>query len=320
MTTILVALDGSDKDRRAIPAAAALADLVDGEIHLIRVVNAPVESFTDRAHMMGVVDALLESRAEAQRRTQDIAGELAAETGRPVTVEIAEGPDAASVVLDRADAHGIALVVMATRAPGALDRAIRGSVADEVMRRSPRPVVLVPPGTDDAGGLPLRLRRVLIPLDGSAPALGAADSLLELSRGRELEYIVTEVVTSGFVLPTTASLVPGWPGDSALLEAYHGLPDIATARAGAEQRLQAAAHHLRARGATRVRSLVLDDGDPAAAIRRVAHDEDVDLITMSTRGAGGLERFVLGSVAERVVRDSTVPVFLVTPRVSAGAA
>jgi nucleotide-binding universal stress UspA family protein len=75
--------------------------------------------------------------------------------------------------------------------------------------------------------------------------------------------------------------------------------------------------------ATRVRQLgenasvvVSESGDPSAAIQEAIRGELVDLIAMSTRGSGGVQRMLLGSVANRVVRKSEVPVLLVSPRAS----
>jgi nucleotide-binding universal stress UspA family protein len=217
------------------------------------------------------------------------------------------------VLIARAAEPGTGLVVMATRAPGALGRALRGSVADRVMRESPRPVVLVPPGTDDTRGKRLDFKRVLVPLDGSAFALSAVDELLELRGGSELEYVLLEVVTSGFadVAPPGLS---GLADHTVIPDAYSGLPDIARARAAAEERLNGVANRLRAQAAKSVRVRVVEAGDPAAAINRAVREELVDFVAMSTRGSSGLKRFVLGSVAERVVRESVVPVLLVTPR------
>ena len=73
------------------------------------------------------------------------------------------------------------------------------------------------------------------------------------------------------------------------------------------------ADHLRARGVNAVQARVVEADDPAVAISRAAREELIDFIAMSTRGSSGLKRFVLGSVAERVVRESDVPVLLVTP-------
>jgi universal stress protein A len=52
-------------------------------------------------------------------------------------------------------------------------------------------------------------------------------------------------------------------------------------------------------------------GEPAAEIIRAASDHNCDLIAISTHGRTGLTHFLLGSVAERVVRESSVPVLTV---------
>src|SRR5687767_11031539 len=144
-TTVLVPLDGSEKDARVLPAAAALAELAGGDFHLIHVLDIPIESLSERAMTLGALDAAREIRLEMEHSVKGSADRLATDTGRIVTTEIAEGFDVAGVLVDRAIERPADLVVMATRAPGTLVRALRGSVADRVMRESPRPVVLVPP-------------------------------------------------------------------------------------------------------------------------------------------------------------------------------
>ena len=56
------------------------------------------------------------------------------------------------------------------------------------------------------------------------------------------------------------------------------------------------------------------DGRPHTAIAEFAENNQVDLIVMSTRGQSGLTRWLMGSVADRVVRGATVPVLLVRAR------
>ena len=121
-----------------------------------------------------------------------------------------------------------------------------------------------------------------------------------------LEIVLLEVVTSGALLQ--------WVPDPLELRTHALPPDFAEARARAEHRLKHLADRLHTDGAKHVTVRVVEDLGPAAAITRVAREEGADFIAMSTRGAGGLERFVLGSVAEAVVRDSDVPVLLVKPR------
>jgi nucleotide-binding universal stress UspA family protein len=305
-TTVLVPLDGSDKDERALPAAAAFAELAGGDLHLIRVLDTPVGSLSPRAMTMGALDAVREIRRDMEQSVRGIADRLTTDTGRSVTAEVAEGFDVAGVLVDRATERPADLVVMATRAPGTLGRALRGSVADRVIRESPRPVVLVPPRAEDLGGKHLQFGRVLVPLDGSELALGVIDHLLGLKRARELEYILLEVVTSG--------VVPEWVADTPALQPYRGSPDFTQARVNAEQRLSRVADRLRAHGVKDVRVRVAEGPDPAAAIARAVRRESADFIAMSTRGRGGLKRFVLGSVTEKLLRESDVPVLLVTSR------
>ena len=315
-TSVLVPLDGSEKDERAFPAAAAVADLTGGDLRLIRVFDTPTDNLSARAGRMGVLDAAREIRTDMERSVRGRAERLSADIGRPVSAEIAEGFDVARTLVDRAAEPDTDFVVMATRAAGTVGRALRGSVADRVMRESPRPVVLVPPGTDDTRGKHIRLGRVLVPLDGSELALRVIDHLLALPKASDLEYVLAEVITSGFVNRDAKPEVPEAERETPVLDAYSGLPDVARARQQAAQRLNVVADRLRARGAEAVEVRVVEAADPAAAINRLVRGALVDFIAMSTRGAGGLKRFVLGSVAERLVRESEVPVLLVSPAAS----
>jgi len=134
-------------------------------------------------------------------------------------------------------------------------------------------------------GKRVRIGRVLIPLDESVLAARSVDYLLALPHADELEYVLLTVVA----------------------------PDAARRKEEAEHRLAAAANRVRARGARAVETGVVEARQPAEAITTIIRDALVELIAMSTRGAGGLRRFVLGSVAEGVVRESEVPVMLLTP-------
>jgi len=53
------------------------------------------------------------------------------------------------------------------------------------------------------------------------------------------------------------------------------------------------------------------DGNPADEILKLAEKESVDLIVMGTLGSSGIERFLLGSVADKVIRSSRIPVLTV---------
>jgi nucleotide-binding universal stress UspA family protein len=285
---IMVPLDGSEKDPRALAVAAALADLSGADLHLVRVIDALPESVPARSEFRAPEEAAVTGRRDVERQITDTAARVAADTERPVTWAVLEGDDVVKELTRHTAERDARIVVMATRAPGAAERALRGSVADRVMRESPRPVVLVPPGTADMSGKHVRLERVLVPLDGSALAARAIDFLLAFPRASALEYVLLEVVPPG-ADPTQA-----------------------------EHRLDAAAGRVRAVEAKRVEAAVVEASDAAPVIIAAVREALVDVIAMSTRGASGLRRMVLGSVAEGVVRGSEVPVLLLTPASLAG--
>jgi nucleotide-binding universal stress UspA family protein len=56
---------------------------------------------------------------------------------------------------------------------------------------------------------------------------------------------------------------------------------------------------------------VLKEGDPASEICDYTEAEKIDLIVMSTHGRSGLKRWVYGSVADRVLREASVPILLI---------
>jgi nucleotide-binding universal stress UspA family protein len=297
---VLVPLDGTDKDERAVTAAVAAADLTGNGVRLIRVLDTPIASLSPRAATMGVLEAAKDQRASMQRSLDAGVERLRKSTTRAVSAEVAEGHDIAKVLVDRSSERDVDFVVMATRAAGGVSRAIRGSVADRVMRESPRPVLLVPPGADSMSAYKITLRKVLIPLDGSALALDAVDRLLALPKGRDLQYVLLEVVTTAFA------------GTKVEARSERLDRESATARASADARLAVAVERLRKAGASTVETRVVEKADPVSAIASVAKSEGVDFIAMSTRGLGGVARALLGSTAEGVVRDSVVPVLLFT--------
>jgi nucleotide-binding universal stress UspA family protein len=127
-------------------------------------------------------------------------------------------------------------------------------------------------------------RAILVPFDGSAVA--------------------------GRVVPYAQELAKACDADLLLVHACAG--EAEEARRGALQRLAAlrdrcAAMHLRVQ-------TVVEEAAPAAAITAVAGRDDAALVVMGTVGASGPSRWVLGSVAEQVVRHSRIPVLLMTPR------
>jgi nucleotide-binding universal stress UspA family protein len=149
------------------------------------------------------------------------------------------------------------------------------------------------------------LERILVPTDGS-PESGRALSIAEhIAVAHGTEVVLVQVVQ----FPV---LTGGYDWSSP--ELYEQLTDAQTQDAQAN--LDRLAARFRSVG-LRVTPLLLR-GSPAISLLEVEKEQNPGLVVMSTHGRTGLARFALGSVADRVVREGTVPVLLVRAAPSSG--
>jgi len=142
-------------------------------------------------------------------------------------------------------------------------------------------------------------RKVLVPLDGSPFAERVLAFLRHLARPDATELLLVHISQPSQYYTV---LVP---------DAVHTV-DVTYWKEQAEKYLQRKTQELQSEGYD-VES-VLSDGDVASSICDVADAQDVDLIAMTTHGRSGIEKWVLGSVADRVIRSAHQPVFLVRPQ------
>ena len=165
-----------------------------------------------------------------------------------------------------------------------LDRWVRGSVAERVLRSATVPLLLCNPHTQVAS--PDRMERLLVPLDGSAEGM----KLLPLVRRLDLAHDAHVTL-----LTVEAPALTELPGLG------HGGDPTATRRA-----LRAVADELRAAG---LRVDVQEAFGPVASeILRAS--QRADLLAMTTHGRSGPSRWWFGSVAEQVLREATCPLLV----------
>lgn len=285
LRSIMVPLDGSPLADLAIEPAAALA-LHHGALLLLVTVHealAPTEELdrADREALAAHLEAIRTATAEKWRiRTE--------------TVRLDAGRAVAERLADVADTHEVDLVVMTTHGRGAAGRAWFGSVVDHFVRIAPCPVLLIRKSTGESRA---SFRRILVPLDGSAGAeLALADAALLASDRSEI--LVLRVI----VPVITFSSAPA--GDTLL---SGGVLD--EQRREAERYANAMAARLESDG-HRARGIAVIDTSPAAAILDVAEEQRPDLIVMAGARRSGADRFLLGSVMDKVVRQAHVPVLI----------
>jgi nucleotide-binding universal stress UspA family protein len=152
-TNILVPLDGSELAEQVLPHVEALAEKFKSAITLLRVIvpstaaiaPAPMDLPMTPPMAPYTVSDLAETieieRQAAAEYLQSVAERLRS-TGLQVTYERQEGP-IASVIIERANTLGADLIAMTTHGRSGLERVILGSVADEVIRKSNCPVLMV---------------------------------------------------------------------------------------------------------------------------------------------------------------------------------
>jgi nucleotide-binding universal stress UspA family protein len=301
---ILVPLDGSAIAETVLPHAERFARLSGSALTLLHVVTEVERSQTH----FWVATAPAELRQQWERAAlTEIHSYLAAlasrlqASGLSVRTEVLAAEDAAGAIVAFAQADpGLLLVAMATHGRGGLGRWVVGSVAAQVVRAAPKPMLLVR-ACEDAAPLPMTpYRTIVIPLDGSALA----------------EQAVAEALRLPGVAEATLVLVGAAPGrlDSARYAAEPAGPRMPDAIDPFERYLQRVAQRLEAEGFTARARLVL--GAPADAILRASSEELADLIVMASHGRSGVGRLVLGSVAEEIIRHADLPVVLVRPSVA----
>lgn len=145
-------------------------------------------------------------------------------------------------------------------------------------------------------------KRILVPLDGSQVAEAVLQHALSLAQCLDTEIVLLRVTTNpvvefSFSDPSIAS------------NAIHEL------EIEAETYIKSKCSELEAAG-MRV-SFLIREGPVAETILAVADAMQVDIIAMSTHGRSGVQRWLLGSVTDRVVHHSSVPVLVIRPQIPA---
>ena len=326
--SIIVPLDGSAFSARALATGAAIARKRGAPLHLLSVYSPlvvplphPDAPVYDKTFDEAQRDAL-------QAALQGYSDRLRSELGITAKTAVFEG-DPAVVLSDEAVRRGASLIVMTTHGRGGFTRAWLGSVADELLRRSPVPLLIVRPqdaeedpgassaaGTGGLGGVadpaevsvsptesPYPFHRILVPLDGSSLAEEILETAIALGIPGETSYVLLRVV------PVSKTVLP--PD-----ETFWTAREIAAqsaAREAAETYLEGTARRVREAGHP-VETVVVLGHDIARTVMQEAADRGIDLFAVSTNARGGLARLRLGSVADKIIRGAACPTLVARPK------
>ena len=283
---VLVPLDGSSLAERALPFARALARLVHGDLILTRAVSPGAtgrDPLAAELHDVSDAEEYLERLGGGYQ--VDMTIEHSAARGEP-----------ASEIAQVARSRGADLVVMATHGRSGVSRLLLGSVASSLLRQLSLPMLLVRAGLE----LPRwekGLQRILVPLDGSDFARTNLSKVAELAKAANARVVLLHVIP-----PTPPELTVYQMVSLPEAEDEQAISDRALAS------LSEAATPLNRLGVALETEVVF--GPPAKCIAAAASEHACDLIAMTTHARTGLNRLVLGSVADEVLRAADVPLLV----------
>ncbi len=283
---ILWPTDLSEGAARAFPQAAALAEWHDADLHILHVTDKDTEPDEEFPLSEGTLGNYLPASEDA--------GPPLALDSMSIRQEQRQGTAPAETIVRYAEDEGIDLVVMGTHGKRGLRRLLIGSVTEEVVRTAPCPVFTI--RAADGHTSARNVRNILAPVDFSDAATLAVRHAKELALTYGSQVTLLHAVEEAVYPSAYGVEAAPLPNPNIVDRVEKSLANIAREEIGYE-------HVMVEAKIGYAPSVILDHAETA----------DVDLIVIASHGRTGLERMLLGSVTERIVRRAPCPVFVVKP-------
>ena len=291
---IIVPLDGSPLAEQVLPYVLKFGLSNNSNVTLLREYNIA-------AIMLGEpscidLDLITDSyRAGAQEYLKRV-GDVLGRAGLSISTTAQEG-DAASLivreaeVVREAEAGSSTLIAMSTHGRSGISRWVLGSVTDKVLHAAASPLLIIRVVTKEEATSqqrgeqenswtgPVVIKNVTVPLDGSLLAEEILDHAVSAAKALEVPVTPVRVATD--------------PSQDVEAAVY----------------LEQASEKLRRQGVSCSGGTLLH-GEPADALLNMLQQQPDTLVAMTTRGHSGIQRWVLGSVTDRITRYSGTPVLV----------
>lgn len=285
-TRILVPLDGSNAAEFAIRFALDLAGKHQAELVLLHLRYSDVLNVEDDGESTSNADSEtgVARYLDYLRKgypTEEIAVQVNTITSRNLRETLF------SVI----DTERVSAVVLSTQGRTNMLRWLFGSSLETALANFPVPLMLVRP----------MYQQIVVPLDGSKWSESAIPRAVELARVHDAELVLLHVHQ-----PKGGSYAADW--------ALAGQQKIADqSYEQMHEQMISLRNRLRQEG-LRAREVMLRGNNPPQIICEFLESEDgISLVVMSTHGRTGLSRWLMGSVAQYVIKNSRSPVTLVNP-------
>jgi nucleotide-binding universal stress UspA family protein len=290
---VLVPLDGSKLAEEILPLAEHVSSGLNIPLHLLTVMRQDSIAATRGAGS----DAIKKASQKAQDYLSVVSERVSRSVGPEnvkISVKIGKVADA---IVQEAESVPETLIALSSHGRSGLTRMVLGSVADKVLHGTNAPVFLYSPRED----VPVRqaedLNTVIVPLDGSELAEQALPHAAALGKALKLRVVLVRVTS------TLADLA-----SDGFYEVTQVLVDEVEKEA--IDYLDQKVSTLRQQGLTDVDRRHLT-GSAASKIIDSARATPGSFIAMCTHGRSGVQRWVLGSVANQVVSHVAVPVLVI---------
>lgn len=289
---ILVPLDGSQLAEQALPLAASIAEAIPAKLTLLRVVPqfailAADPMLYEEMNRLGEEESLSYLRSKAEDLNLKAPIDIVCEIG-----------SAADAIIQFAEDHEVDLITMSSHGRSGLNRWVYGSVAERVLRQAPCATSIINART--VREQQLQSRKILVPLDGSPLAERALEPAQWLAEAMGADLHLLRVTSSAHQMLETASM----------REVFDEIES---------KEMQEAKAYLKSKCSDRVDSqlkieIEVTEGAVAEAILDYAANQQIEMIVMSSHGRTGLQRWVYGSVAEKVLRSACCATMIIRDR------
>ena len=204
-------------------------------------------------------------------------------------------------IVEEAERRPDTLIAMSTHGRSGIARWVFGSVTDRVLHATTTPLLVVRCREEEAPTPDVTLKTVIVPLDGSEMAEQVLPHVVSLARDMALKVLLLRVIPTMAYAYAYGPMGYSSPGDPDILSI---LEEDATSY------LKQVRERLNQQGVASVEERLLR-GQPAGSVVDTALETPGHLVAMTTHGRSGIGRWVLGSVADRVVRHSEGPVLVI---------
>lgn len=297
LRTIVTAVDFTDGSARAVVRAADLAERLQAQLHLVHadvlfksdgLFQPDGESRPQPEHPGSVLRVAIERFA-----AKALGVDAEAFAALLPVIAIVRDVTAAAALVRYAEEVEADLLVMGTHGRSGVSRLMLGSVAEEVVRHAPCPVLTVPHRAPRV--VPHASAPILAPVDFSEHSIEALWTASQLARlygaPLELVHVIEE---------------PGpYPAFYHEALTYQTAKDITR---GVQERTESELKQVAAQACIEPSAIHVRVGRPAQQIIEVAEERGAAMIVMATRGLTGLASIFMGSVTEKTLRHTPCPI------------